>query len=196
MAAITICSHVQLCATLWTVATQAPLSKGFFRQEYWSELPCFPPGDLPDPGITPASLMSPALAGEFFTTSVIWESESHSVRSDCLWLHELYSPWNSPGQNTGLGSLSLLQGIFPAQESNPGLLHCRRILYQLSHQGRLRIKKWVAYPFSSGSSGPRNQTGVSRIAGGFFTNWAIIWEAPWICHLGSRIIRRDQSFHS
>ena len=83
MAAITICSHVQLCATLWTVAPQAPLSKGFFRQEYWSELLCSPPGDLPDPGITPASLMSPALAGEFFTTSAIWESESHSVRSDC-----------------------------------------------------------------------------------------------------------------
>ena len=50
---------------------------------------------------------------------------------DCI----LYSPWNSPGQNTGVGSLSLLQGIFPTQGSNPGLLHCRRILYQLSHKG-------------------------------------------------------------
>ena len=48
---------------------------------------------------------------------------------------ELYSPWNSPGQNTGVGSLSLLQGIFPIQGSNPGLPHCRQILYQLSHQG-------------------------------------------------------------
>ena len=47
----------------------------------------------------------------------------------------IYSPWNSPGQNTGVGSLSLLQGIFPTQGSNPGLLYCRRILYQLSHQG-------------------------------------------------------------
>ena len=46
-----------------------------------------------------------------------------------------YSPWNSPGQNTGVGSLSLLQGIFPAQGSNPGLPHCRQILYQLSHKG-------------------------------------------------------------
>ena len=45
------------------------------------------------------------------------------------------SPWNSPGQNTGVGSLSLLQGIFPTQGSKPGLLHCRQILYQLSHQG-------------------------------------------------------------
>ena len=49
--------------------------------------------------------------------------------------HELYGPWNSPGQNTGVSSLSLLQGIFPTQESNRGLLHCRWILYQLSYQG-------------------------------------------------------------
>ena len=63
------------------------------------------------------------------------ESESHSVVSDSLWPHGLYSPWNSPGQNTGVGSLSLLQGIFPIQELNPGLLHCRQILYQLSQQG-------------------------------------------------------------
>ena len=62
---------------------------------------------------------------------------SRSVVSDSLWPHGLYSPWNSPGQNTGVGSLSLLQGIFPTQGSNPGLLHCRRILYQLSHKGGL-----------------------------------------------------------
>ena len=51
-------SRVQLFATLWTVACQAPLSMGFSRQEYWSELPCPPPGDLPKPGIEPMSLMS------------------------------------------------------------------------------------------------------------------------------------------
>ena len=61
--------------------------------------------------------------------------ESCSVMSDSLRHHGLYSPCNSPGQNTGVGSLSLLQGIFPAQGLNPGLPHCRRILYQLSHQG-------------------------------------------------------------
>ena len=55
--------------------------------------------------------------------------------------HGLYSPWNSPGHNTGVGSLSLLQGIFPTQGSKPGLLHCRRILYQLSHQGSPEKKK-------------------------------------------------------
>ena len=84
------------------------------------------------------------------------------IRS-CLTLppHGLYSPWNSPGQNPGVGSLSLLQGIFPTQGSNPGLPHGRWILYQLSHQGNARILEWVAYPISSRSSRPRNRTGVS-----------------------------------
>jgi len=54
--------------------------------------------------------------------------------SDFLQPHGLYIPWNSPGQNTGVGSLSLLQGMFPTQGSNPGLPHCSRILYQLSHK--------------------------------------------------------------
>ena len=101
------------------------------------------------------------------------ESESHSVMSDSLQPHGPYSSWNSLGQNTGVGSLSLLQGIFPTQGLNPGLPNCRQILYQLSHKGRSRILEWVAYPFSSGSSLPRKRTGVSFIAGRFFTNWAM-----------------------
>ena len=84
-----------------------------------------------------------------------------------------YSPWNSPGQNTALGSLSLLQGTFPTQGLNPGLPHSRQIIYQLSHQGSPRIQEWVAYPFSRGSSQPRNQTGVSCIAGEFSSSWAM-----------------------
>ena len=131
--------------------------------------------------------------------------------SDSLQLHGLHSPWNSPGQKTGVGSLFLLQGIsetqgwipglphcgcilhklshqgspiitrvgslslfqriFLTQKSNQSLLNCRWILYQLSHEGSPRIPKWVAYPFSSGSSQPRNQTGVYSIVGGFFTSW-------------------------
>ena len=67
-------SHVQLCATPWTVARQAPLSMGFSRREYWSGLPFPPPGDLPDPGIKPRSLTSPALAGVSSTTSAPWEA--------------------------------------------------------------------------------------------------------------------------
>ena len=73
---------------------------------------------------------------------------------------------DSPGKNTGVGCLTLLQGIFPIQGSNQGLPHCRRILYCLSHQGSPRILEWVAYLFFR-SSWPRNWTRVSWIAGGF-----------------------------
>ena len=90
---------------------------------------------------------------------------SCSVMSNSLRPHGLYSPWNSPGQNIGVGSISLLQRIFPAQGLNWGLLHCRWILYQLSHQRSPRILEWVAYPFSRGTSPPRNRTGVSHITG-------------------------------
>ena len=83
--------------------------------------------------------------------------------AESLQPHGLYSPWDSPGRNTGVGSLSLLQGIFPTQGLNPGLLHCRQILYQLSHKESTRILEWVAYPFSSGSSQPRNWVGISRM---------------------------------
>ena len=102
----------------------------------------------------------------------VW-SDSGSVVSNSLWPCGLYSPWNSPGQNTGVGSLSLLQGIFPPQGSNPCLPHCRWFLYQLSHKGSPRILEWIAYPSFTESSRPRNWTGVSCIAGGFFTNWAM-----------------------
>ena len=120
---------------------------------------------------------SPSSQSFGFSSHHVWiwenESESCSAVSDSLQTHGLYSPWNSAGQNTGVGSLFLLQGIFPTQGSNPGLLHCRRILYQLSHKRSPRRLEWVAYPFSSRSSWPRNWTRVSCIAGGFFTNWAI-----------------------
>ena len=79
----------------------------------------------------------------------------------------------SPGKNTRVGCHALLRGIFPTQGLNPGLQHCRRILYCLSHQGSPRILEWITYSFSRGSFWPRNRTGVSCIAGGFFTSWAI-----------------------
>ena len=82
-------SRVWLFATLWTTALQAPLSMGFSRWEYWSGLPCPPPGNLPNPGIKPASLMSPALAGRFFNTSATWEA------------HRLYGPKVLPGESQG-----------------------------------------------------------------------------------------------
>ena len=173
-------SHVPLFVTLWTTAHQVPLSMGFSRQENWSGLPYSPPGDLPDPGIKPRPpalqagslpselpgwcqkvrvlLQSEAGVNSHVTKHHSWgmdmwksESESGSLVSDSLQPHGLHSPWNSPGQNPGVGSLSLLQGIFPIQGSNPGLPHCGWILYQLSHKGNPRVLEWVAYPFSSGS---------------------------------------------
>ena len=101
----------------------------------------------------------------------VCEGVSCSVVFDSLWPYGLHSPWNSTGQNARVGSCFLPQVIFPTQGLNPGLLHCRQILYQLSHKGNPRILEWVAYPFSRGSSRPRNQTRVSSIR--FFTNWAI-----------------------
>ena len=105
------------------------------------------------------------------------ESESGSVVSDSLQPPGI-SPWNPPDQNTGVGRLFLLQGIFPTEESNQGLLHHRWIPYQLFPKGSPRILEWVTFPFSRGSSQPRNQTGVSCMAGGFFTNQAIRKNPP------------------
>ena len=155
-------SHVRLFQTSWTVAHQAPPSMGFSRQEYWSGLPFPSPGDLPDPGIESRSptlradsLPSKPPGNPYMCVCVcvyiymciyiclniymyIYLSESHSVMFNFLQPHglgpiSLLCPWNSPGKNTGVGSLSLLQGIFPTQGSNRGLLHCRQILYQLSY---------------------------------------------------------------
>ena len=74
-------SHIHLFATLWTVARKAPLSMEFFRQEYWSGLPCPPPGDLPDAGMEPTSLVCSALAGGFFTSSSTWEAHTLYILS-------------------------------------------------------------------------------------------------------------------
>ena len=94
----------------------------------------------------------------FLTQQQVWQVKA---TQSCLTNFQVRRLW---------GSLSLLQGIFPTQGSNPGILHCRQISYQLSRKGSPRILEWVAYPFSRGSSWPRNRTGVSFIAGGFFTN--------------------------
>ena len=110
-------------------------------------------------------------------------AQSYPALCDPLWPHGLYSSWNSSGQNTGVDSLSLLQGAL----SNPGIEPrspaLQAILYQLSHKGSPRILEWVAYLFSSRSSRPRYQTRVFCIAGGFFTNWAIreVLPSPLIC---------------
>ena len=94
------------------------------------------------------------------------------LRSPTLWTNSLLTEPPGKPKNTGVGSLSLLQGIFPTQGSNPGLPHYTQFLYHLSHQGSPKILEWAAYPFSRGSSLPRDRTVVSCIVGGFFTSWA------------------------
>ena len=100
--------------------------------------------------------------------------------SDSLQPHGLYSPWNTPGQNTGVSSLSLLQEIFPTQGSNPGPPHCRQILYQLSHKGSPRILEWVAYPFSSGWIFPTQESNQGLLHCRWILYQLSYQEAPYI----------------
>ena len=145
--------------TPWTVACQAPLPVDFSRQAYWSGVPFPTPEDLSDPRIELSSLASPAMAGGFFTTSTTWESESRSVVSNSLRPYGLYSPRNSPGQNTGVGSLSLLQGIFPIQGSKPRFSALQADSLPAEPQGKTRILEWVAYPSPGDLSDPEIDPG-------------------------------------
>ena len=130
----------------------------------------------------------PLSSCSYFYNNKAGPDESHCAVLSCLlvsdsassWTAALQVPWSMgilQGKNTVVGCHFLLQEIFPTQGLNPGLPHCNQILYQLSHKGSPRILEWGAYPFSSRSSWPRDQTGVSCTAGRFFTNWAIR-EAP------------------
>ena len=122
-------SYIRLFVTLWTIVHQVPPSMRFSRQEYWSGLPCPPPGDPPNPGIKPVSLMSPALAGRFFTTSTTWEAQhswsvsqfSRSVVSNCLWPHGLQHarlPCPSPTPGAYSNSCSLSRWCHPTISSS------------------------------------------------------------------------------
>ena len=114
-----ICAKsLQSCRTLvspWTVACQVPLSMGFSRQEYWSGLPCPPPGDLPNPETKPTDVTCPVLADVFFPTSAtcccrqVASVVSDSVRPHRRQPTRLPRPWDSPGKNTGVGCHVLLQ---------------------------------------------------------------------------------------
>ena len=98
--------------------------------------------------------------------------------------------WDSPGKNTGVGCHFLLQGIFLTRGSNPGLLHCRRILYQLRYQGSTRILEWVVISFSTASSPTPGFEPVSlaypALTGRFFTPSAT-WK-PWVCSLCANLL--------
>ena len=141
-----LCLVTQSCPTLCNsmdFSLPGPRPWAFSRQQYLSGLLGPPSGNLPNPGIEPRSPI---------------------LQADSL-------PSEPPGKpkNTRVGNLSLFQGIFPTQGSNPGLPYYRQILYHLSHQGSPRILEWVTYHFSRGSSQPRDRTQVSHITGRFFT---------------------------
>ena len=107
--------------------------------------------------------------------------------SDSLQPHGLYTPWNSPGQNTGVDSHSLLQRIFPTPGSNPGLLHCRQILYQLSHKGSLERELGTCIsnklPCGADAAGPWTALWVARelscsVMSDSLTPWTAVCQAP------------------
>ena len=104
-------SHVQLFATLWTIAHQAPLSMGFSRKEYWSGLPS-PPGDLPDPGIEPVSHMSSVLAGRFFTTSATWKVPNKCYTYFIYCMHPVTGANLALPQSKAFSSLKMIISSF------------------------------------------------------------------------------------
>ena len=148
---VQLLSSTQLFATPWTVAQQAPLSREFstVRIVMWVAI-SYSRGSSQTRDQTRVSCAS-CIGRWVLFPSTTWKWELLSR------VRLFVTPWTvySPGQNTGVGSPSLLQGVFPTQGSNPGLLRWRQILYQLSHQGSPRILEWVAYPFSSRSSQPK-----------------------------------------
>ena len=189
-------SRVWLFATSWTVAHQAPLFMEFSRQEYWSGLPCPPPGNLPNPGIKPVSLKFPALAGRFFTTSTTWEvlimgywlsiSEklcnqissvqfSHSVMSDSLRPHELQhtrAPCPSPTPRVYSNSCPLSQRCHPAISSSVVPFSCPQSLPALE-----------SFPMSQLFACGGQSIGVSALASVLPMNtqdWSSLWWGGWI----------------
>ena len=137
-----------VCAALWTVACQAPLFMGFSRQEYWSGLPCPPPGVVPSPGIEPTSLMSPVLAGEFFTTSASWEASYDvnppwvfafaTLKSKCLGARNIWWCMLTTKMHHWFDSIPLIRGCmcfaFRNLESFSENKHSLLSLPQLIHE--------------------------------------------------------------
>ena len=125
-------------ATLWTVAHQAPLSKGFSRQEYWSKLPCPPPGDLPNLGIELESLLPPALAGRFFTTSITWKAPASSSGTHLLRcvIRGLPRCLSSKESTCNAGD----SGLNPGSVRSPGGGHSNPLQYGLQSWGSERVR--------------------------------------------------------
>ena len=151
-------SHVWLYATLWSVACQAPPSMGLSRQQYWGGLLCSPSGDLPNPWIAPASLMSPALTGGFFTTSTTWDAQHICWPSPIYTIcggenYNLYMHLGPSSQLSGLGvetlswfTCSTNQHLYSFTNSH----HLLSICYVLSSM----LSLWIAFKCFNSLSNP------------------------------------------
>ena len=135
---LSCCSHVWLFATPWTVAHQAPLSIEFSRQEYWNGLPCLPPEDLPDSGITPESFMSPALTDWFFTTWEALRLYPRQIEQD---------PWEKdPGINIYIFSF-IFYTLYPIPQSSKPAFPTNALLHlPLSPPNRFSSKTFQSSP--------------------------------------------------
>ena len=131
--------HVQLFATLWTVALQAPLSMGFSRQEYWSGLPFASPGDLPGLEIKPISLVSPVLAGWFFTTRATWEALYICV---CRYIYMyIYTLWlRNPASNN-------LSQWYNGKSMQSYLPHSNKYSFLVQCCASLLGQRWIRFIF-------------------------------------------------
>ena len=138
-----MCSRVRLFATQWTVVPQAPLSMGLSRQEYWSGLPFPSPRDLPNPGIKPTSLTSPALAGRFFTISTTWEAQRHQFLS---YLTAAYLLTYSFSINSSAKSLFCNIRFLPLFKSIQFFLYhlyLGTVTYHPNLQRKLKLSRWL-----------------------------------------------------
>ena len=175
------CMCPQSCLAL----CKAPLSMGFFRKEYWSRLPFPSPRDLLNPRIKPGS---PALQADSLLSKpsgkpyycIKWvKSLSHARLFMTPWIvayTKLLCPWDFQGKSTGVGCHFLLQGIFPTQGSNPGLSHCRQMLYRLSQLGRVLLHKPEQITFFLGLNFPTCYWGYAlvRVLQGKRTNMMFV----------------------
>ena len=150
-------SHVPLFVTLWILAHQAPLSMGFSKQEYWSQLPCPPPGDHPYPSLT-----SPALTGRFFTTDTIWETFTMSTISSSFWIFNLLCMCAK-----SLSCVQLFATLWTVAHRTP-------LFWGFSRQ-----EYWSQLPCPPPGNLPDLSLRSPALTGRFFTTSAT-WEAPLI----------------
>ena len=173
---------LQLCPTLCDPMDCSPLGSSVHgilqvRILEWVAMPSSRGSSWPRDGtLSPVSGSLP-LVPLGSPSSVV--CESRSVMSDSSWPHGLYSPWNSPGHNTRVGISSLLQGIFPTQGSNPGLLHYRWILYQLSHQGSPSTQQTFSIKFTNRLCGQYKGSATYYSSFFFFKIYLFISGCAW-----------------